>query len=142
MPGGIGIGQVRLYAPTVGATGKPSLVGRQEQGGEHVGGLRSDVVSDADLSRIQALLDAGNALDPESARMLVAETRRLRALVSEHLTVTIRPIAAQGTEPAQAWFWTPEWQQREREADEDIAAGRIRHFDDAESLLAYLDRER
>ena len=25
----------------------------------------------------------------------------------------------------QAWFWTPEWQASEREADEDIKAGRI-----------------
>lgn len=25
----------------------------------------------------------------------------------------------------QFWFWTPEWQSKEREADEDIAQGRI-----------------
>ena len=25
----------------------------------------------------------------------------------------------------QAWFWTPEWQKGEREADEDIKAGRL-----------------
>lgn len=25
----------------------------------------------------------------------------------------------------QAWFWTPEWQEGEREADEDIKAGRL-----------------
>ena len=25
----------------------------------------------------------------------------------------------------QAWFWTPEWQASEREADEDIKSGRI-----------------
>jgi AbrB family looped-hinge helix DNA binding protein len=25
----------------------------------------------------------------------------------------------------QAWFWTDEWQKGEREADEDIAAGRV-----------------
>ena len=25
----------------------------------------------------------------------------------------------------QAWFWTPEWQALEREADEDIKAGRV-----------------
>ncbi len=27
-------------------------------------------------------------------------------------------------DPDQAWFWTPEWQEKEREADGDIAAGR------------------
>jgi len=26
---------------------------------------------------------------------------------------------------SQAWFWTPEWQAGEREADADIAAGRV-----------------
>ena len=42
----------------------------------------------------------------------------------------------------QAWFWTPEWQKGEREADEDIKAGRLigpfktveelkKHFGDA-----------
>ena len=42
----------------------------------------------------------------------------------------------------QAWFWTPEWQKGEREADEDIRAGRLigpfktveelkKHFGDA-----------
>lgn len=25
----------------------------------------------------------------------------------------------------QGWFWTKEWQEMEREADEDIAAGRV-----------------
>lgn len=25
----------------------------------------------------------------------------------------------------QAWFWSPEWQKGEREADEDIKAGRV-----------------
>ncbi len=27
---------------------------------------------------------------------------------------------------SQAWFWTPEWQEGEREADEDLKAGRHR----------------
>ncbi|MHB8296882.1 MAG: AbrB/MazE/SpoVT family DNA-binding domain-containing protein [Acidimicrobiales bacterium] len=40
----------------------------------------------------------------------------------------------------QAWFWTERWQQMEREADADIAAGRVLTFEDAESLLADLDR--
>ncbi|MGI8914897.1 MAG: hypothetical protein ACR2JY_14130 [Chloroflexota bacterium] len=100
---------------------------------------RSNSISDADLSKIQALVEGGRPLDPETALIQVAETRRLCTLVYEHLTVTVRPIAAQGSEPSQAWFWTPEWQQNEREADENIAAGRIRQFEDAESLLAYLE---
>lgn len=38
----------------------------------------------------------------------------------------------------QAWFWTPEWQKKEREADEDIAAGRVTHFDSGDEFLASL----
>lgn len=35
----------------------------------------------------------------------------------------------------QAWFWTPEWQQGEREADADIAAGRGEVFNSGEEFL-------
>jgi hypothetical protein len=41
----------------------------------------------------------------------------------------------------QAWFWTPEWQEGEREVDEHLAAGRTTHFDSVEEFLAALDRE-
>ena len=39
----------------------------------------------------------------------------------------------------QAWFWTPEWQAMEREADEDVAAGRVERFESDEEFLAALD---
>jgi hypothetical protein len=38
----------------------------------------------------------------------------------------------------QAWFWTPEWQAGEREAEADRAAGRIERFDSCEEFLATL----
>lgn len=38
-----------------------------------------------------------------------------------------------------AYFWSAEWQQGEREADADIAAGRVVHFDDATTALQFLD---
>jgi antitoxin MazE len=41
---------------------------------------------------------------------------------------------------AQAWFWTERWQEMEREATADIAAGRVRRFDSADDLLAELDK--
>ncbi len=41
----------------------------------------------------------------------------------------------------QAWFWTERWQKMEREADDDIAAGRTETFDTAEDFIADLDRQ-
>lgn len=39
----------------------------------------------------------------------------------------------------QAWFWTDRWQAMEREADADIAAGRVTVVDGATELIAHLD---
>ena len=39
----------------------------------------------------------------------------------------------------QAWFWAPTWQAGEREAAEDIAAGRGRVFTTADDFVASLD---
>ncbi len=44
-------------------------------------------------------------------------------------------------DPKQAWFWTPEWQEGEREADEDIAAGRVTRYDSDEQFLAALEAD-
>ena len=41
---------------------------------------------------------------------------------------------------SQAWFWSDRWQQMEREADADIAAGRVTRFESADDLIAALDR--
>jgi bifunctional DNA-binding transcriptional regulator/antitoxin component of YhaV-PrlF toxin-antitoxin module len=42
----------------------------------------------------------------------------------------------------QRWFWTERWQAMEREADEDIAAGRVLSFDDVDAFIAHLERHR
>lgn len=42
-----------------------------------------------------------------------------------------------------AWFWTPEWQKKEQEADEAIQSGEIKGpFLDSLSLLAALKRKK
>ena len=41
----------------------------------------------------------------------------------------------------QAWFWTPEWQAMEKEADQDLSAGNYRDFDNSEDLLKELHGE-
>lgn len=38
----------------------------------------------------------------------------------------------------QLWFWSEEWQRKEREADEDIAQGKLKSFETADELLKEL----
>jgi len=40
---------------------------------------------------------------------------------------------------SQAFFWTKKWQEGEKEADEDIKAGRVKVFDSAEELIKDLE---
>ena len=40
----------------------------------------------------------------------------------------------------QAWFWTRCWQEGEREAEEDIRAGRTHSFDSAREAIAFLHK--
>ncbi len=40
----------------------------------------------------------------------------------------------------QAWFWTPTWQAMEREADEDLVAGRYDDFDTLDDFIDDLER--
>lgn len=39
---------------------------------------------------------------------------------------------------SQAWFWTDSWQAGEREASEDIAAGRVESFESADDMFKTL----
>jgi hypothetical protein len=41
-------------------------------------------------------------------------------------------------DPDQLWYWTEAWQEGEREADADIAAGRVTYFDSDEAFRAAL----
>jgi len=39
----------------------------------------------------------------------------------------------------QAWFWSKEWQEKEKEADEDIKSGKVSEdFEDADELIKHL----
>lgn len=48
-------------------------------------------------------------------------------------------VKKQADEEDQSWFWTKRWQEGERQADEDIKAGRVYHFDNMKDALAFLD---
>lgn len=51
--------------------------------------------------------------------------------------IEVRPAVA--VPASQAWFWTPAWQQREREVDEHVLAGRSSTFVDGDEFTAHLD---
>jgi hypothetical protein len=53
--------------------------------------------------------------------------------------VLLEEIADGRIDPDQAWFWTREWQEKEREADEDLTAGRSTRYESDEDFLAALD---
>lgn len=40
---------------------------------------------------------------------------------------------------SQAYFWTKEWQKGERQADEDIKAGRVKKFKSMDDAVKYLE---
>jgi len=56
-------------------------------------------------------------------------------LVSEGILLRPKKLI----DASQAWFWAPRWQEGEREASEDIAAGRMTQFDSDEDFLASLE---
>lgn len=39
----------------------------------------------------------------------------------------------------QRWFWADRWQEREREVDEHVRAGRVDVHDDGDDFLGHLD---
>ena len=41
----------------------------------------------------------------------------------------------------QAWYWSPKWQAAEREADQDLQAGRYDKFDSMDEMIADLEQQ-
>jgi antitoxin PrlF len=67
----------------------------------------------------------------------IGEGDEVEFAVHDDGTITIRGYVSIPTD--QAWFFTPEWLAGEREADEDIAAGRGTVHESAEEMFANLD---
>lgn len=62
-------------------------------------------------------------------------------VTAEDGRIVIRPMIEIPRD--QAWYWTKEWQAKERQADEDIAAGRISGpFKTGAGLIRSLRRRR
>jgi predicted transcriptional regulator len=81
-----------------------------------------------------------------SLRLEAAQYERLRTLsfatrkpVSKIIREAIDAyLQQQQVKPGQEWFWTAEWQAAEREAEADLAAGRVEAFDNDADFLASL----
>jgi len=63
----------------------------------------------------------------------------LTAEVQEDRTILLRPSRL--VDADEAFFYTPAWQAAEREADEDLAAGRYDDFETMADLIADLERQ-
>ncbi len=64
---------------------------------------------------------------------------RLPEQAVDGAAILLEEITDGRIDPEQAWFWTREWQAREREADDDLAAGRTTRFESDDEFLAALD---
>ena len=52
--------------------------------------------------------------------------------------VLLKP--AKLVDPSQAYFWTKEWQEGEREAEDDIRKGRVKRFKSVKELIKDLKK--
>ena len=80
-----------------------------------------------------------------NSRMTKAELHELVDRLPEGAVdgaaILLEEITDGRIDPEQAWFWTREWQAKEREADDDVAAGRgITYVSDNEFLAALDER--
>ena len=58
-------------------------------------------------------------------------------LVDDRLVLTPKHVI----DKSQAYFWTQAWQEGEREAEDDVRAGRTKRFQTLDELIADLDAE-
>lgn len=62
---------------------------------------------------------------------------QVRLVERDDGVIELHPRASVPTD--QLWFWSERWQRMEREADADVAAGRVDTYDDVDDLLDALD---
>ena len=54
--------------------------------------------------------------------------------------VLLRGIIKGPIDPEQAWFWTPEWQRGEQEAEAELAEGAGVLYQSTEDFISHLER--
>ncbi|HEY8692029.1 MAG TPA: AbrB family transcriptional regulator [Chloroflexota bacterium] len=79
----------------------------------------------------------GEIVLPEAVRHrhhLDEDGAQVRIVERDDGVIELQPIPAD-----QAWFWTPEWQEGEREVDEHIARGELIVSNDVDEFIAQID---
>jgi len=103
------------------------------------------VVSTNEDVAIDSVCVVGHALSEraeEDAHFIAAASSDIPALLlyiaalEAEIALLREAIRNLGGDPDQAWYWTDTWQAKEREADEDLRAGRYVDADDTDTLLA------
>jgi hypothetical protein len=85
---------------------------------------------------------------PDHPRLVVEVSSEQQAAIQAALDAlhgagdgaVIQHVVSEALQTAaeQLYYWTPEWQAKEREADVAIADGRVRTFDTMEQMLGFL----
>jgi bifunctional DNA-binding transcriptional regulator/antitoxin component of YhaV-PrlF toxin-antitoxin module len=78
------------------------------------------------------------SLPADLRRRLHLDRSDAQLKIVEHDDGRVELIPVVSVRADQAWFWTERWQTMEREADADIAAGRVTVVDGADELLDHL----
>jgi AbrB family looped-hinge helix DNA binding protein len=89
-------------------------------------------------ARVKVRPKAQLTLPEEIRRALhIGEGDEVEFAVHDDGTITVRGYVSIPTD--QAWFFTPQWLAGEREADEEIAAGRGTAHESADDMFTHLD---
>jgi antitoxin MazE len=69
-------------------------------------------------------------------KMKLQEGDKLEIVIEDD-RIVIKPVLV--IDRSQAWFWSKQWQEMEKEADKDIKQGRVHRAKNVEELIKKLD---
>jgi len=67
--------------------------------------------------------------------------KEIKSLSPTEKTELARRLNEEAIMSDQSWYWTREWQAAEKEADEDIFAGRIHRFKNVNNAINFLHEQ-
>jgi len=79
------------------------------------------------------------ALPADLRRRLHLDRADSQVKLIEHEDGRLELVPVVAVPADQAWFWSQRWQAMERDADADVAAGRVTVVEDMDQLISHLD---